>query len=631
MGCKCSPPEKRKQKTENNGANNNNGYSKVGIIYHGRNYPFETEDFNFITQKQLEENEREREIEENKRELEEKRIKLEQEQQKREMIEKQLMEERLQMKKEKEEIEKLRLFRNEEEAKKLRQKKIEEEEKEKKKNEFYDMVLDFNSFEQLKKDGWNSEFTEIGKKKYDNCKDKKVIVVGIVGSKNRGKSYLLGRIINIPDYQNPNGFFITTRGISCIFPKIDNNDNTFITLDTAGRDNPLLETPIFKETNKDELIRKVARDLKVTEIALNDFIIQESDVLITVLEQLSFNEQEMLKNLINQITLFEHNYIKENKSVIKRLIIIHNLMNITNIEGINKFINDVLLKSLTFSLTEQKITNLGITIYIQNLYQDKKPNIEIIHLIIGNDNDKEIRTNFNEPAFEYIRKNIRTQVAKKFEIIEKFKNFIIQNSKNYFEGEMKEDSLIIEKEQAQKDGKIIIPMKLSPKMNGENLSFKKFYINSKGIHIFSSGLEPRYSVNLIQIKEQEYIVIEFELSGEVEITELNHIIDKEQIIFLIKGTTKQVFDDEINKFEFQPIINRFITVSEEGNQTIFGRIFRRDKNIKKREYEIIIFLKEENKSYINKKYSECGINTIQIPIQRSEVQTSFEENEEDTK
>ena len=327
------------------------------------------------------------------------------------------------------------------------------------------MVLNFHSFEQLNKDGWNSEFTEIGKKKYDRCKNKKAIVIGIVGNKNSGKSYLLGRIMKMKEYENPNGFFITTSGISCVFPKIDNTDKNFITLDTAGRDNPLLQTAIFEEENKndkdkdkDDFIRKVARDQKLTEIALNDFIIQESNILITVLEQLSFNEQEMLKNLINQITLSENKNSKENlkkdlkknKTFKKRLIVIHNLMNITDIYGINKFIDEVLLKSLTFSLTVQKIEKLKINIYKQNLYQDKKQNIEIIHLIVGNDKIKDIKEKFNEPAFEFIRNNITTQDAKKFDILEQFKNFIIQNSNEYFEGEkMKEDSLIIGKEETK--------------------------------------------------------------------------------------------------------------------------------------------------------------------------------------
>ena len=135
------------------------------------------------------------------------------------MIEKQLMEN----KKEKEELEKIRQEKIEEEAKKLRLKKIKEEEKkkgekEKDENDFYDMVLNFHSFEQLKKDGWNSEFTEIGKKKYDSCKNKNAIVIGTVENKNSGKSFLLGRIMKMKEYENPNRFFITTSGISFAFP-----------------------------------------------------------------------------------------------------------------------------------------------------------------------------------------------------------------------------------------------------------------------------------------------------------------------------------------------------------------------------------------------------------------------------
>ena len=45
----------------------------------------------------------------------------------------------------------------------------------------------------------------------------------------------------------------------------------------------------------------MARDQKVSEYVLSDFIIEQSDVIIAVLEQLSFIEQDMLKNLIYQL------------------------------------------------------------------------------------------------------------------------------------------------------------------------------------------------------------------------------------------------------------------------------------------------------------------------------------------
>ncbi len=485
-------------------------------------------------------------------------------------------------------------------------------EEEKKKNreaqDFYDLVLDFNSFEQLKKDGWNANFTKIGKKKYDKCisENEYNIVIGVVGNKNRGKSYLLGRIMQMDDYKNPHGFLVTTSGISCIFPRLDNTDNTFITLDTAGRDNPLLQNAFFEEKDKNELIRNIARDQKVTEIALNDFIIQESDVLITVLEQLSFNEQEMLKNLINQITLYGIKHMKKSKCTGKRLIVIHNLMNISTLDGINKFVDDVLKKSLTFSLEKQTYKKLGIDIYIQNINQyndknpDERPIIQIVHVLVGDDSNDEIRKKLNEPTFEYIRKNIKTQVGKNFNILKKFKNFIVENSKNYFEGEVfNENSIIIGKE-SEKNGKTIIPITLSEELKNKNIIFKKFYINARGIHNFSSALEPRYSTSLIEQEGKDYLEIEFELSGNVEIKEISHATDKEQYVFTIKGKTNEVFETETNKeskdFEFQPIINRFIPLKEE-----------------KKEIAIII-LKEDYKKSSD---DEFGIYNIKVPIKKN--------------
>ena len=42
---------------------------------------------------------------------------------------------------------------------------------------------------------------EKGKEKYDKCINENNITIGIIGNKNRGKSYLLGRIIGKNNYQ----------------------------------------------------------------------------------------------------------------------------------------------------------------------------------------------------------------------------------------------------------------------------------------------------------------------------------------------------------------------------------------------------------------------------------------------
>lgn len=65
-------------------------------------------------------------------------------------------------------------------------------------------------------------------------------------------------------------------------------------------------------------------------------------------------------------------------------------------------------------------------------------------------------------------------------------------------------------------------------------------------------------------------------------------------------------------FEFQPIINRFLSIKNEG------------KVASKKEYEIIV-LKE--KAIINKD-EEYGINNIKIPVKINEKIIDFDESED---
>jgi hypothetical protein len=96
------------------------------------------------------------------------------------------------------------------------------------------------------------------------------------------------------------------------------------------------------------------------------------------------------------------------------------------------------------------------------------------------------------------------------------------------------------------------------------------------------------------------------------------IIGKEQIIFIIKGKTNQKLNGE-NEFEFRPIINKYITVPEDGK---FWGIF--NKNSKEYEIKIENYKDfESNKDKYIKKNSEYGIYTIQIPIKREERITSL--------
>ena len=362
--------------------------------------------------------------------------------------------------------------------------------------EFYDMVLDFSNFEQLKKEGWKINFSQEGEQKYNKSKNKKNIIVGIIGNKNRGKSFLLGKIIGKKEFTNKSGFLITTHGISANFPLIDENDKiNIITLDTAGKDNPLLDASNMKEsvkslTEKNEEIKNIARDQRVSEIVLSDYIIQESDVLITVIEQLSFAEQEMLKNLINQL---KSKRVDANSVHAKKLLVIHNLMNFRNVRIINNFIEKTLLNSLTFDLRNGKqpmsifkenknIDDSGKYIYVQKTGELDK--LQIIHIIVGNDYIEEIKKEFNEPAIRYIRKAIKIATLRKIDLIENFKDFIIKNSQKYINGNGFNDKSLLVKKKGSKEG---TPEAIICKENND-FKLKSVFVDSRGFNNFLSTI-----------------------------------------------------------------------------------------------------------------------------------------------
>ena len=430
--------------------------------------------------------------------------------------------------------------------------KKKQEEIEKSKN-FYDMILDFSNFEQLKQNGWEikwpeDEVQDKGQSKYNHCKENNNIVVGILGNKNRGKSFLLGRIIGKDNFINKSGFLVTTQGISANFPLLDDNTN-IITLDTAGKDNPLLDSSNFikksdsnsniKDKSKTEYIKNIVRDQRVSEIVLSDFIIKESDVLITVLEQLSFAEQDMLKNLINQLKSkkTEANSIKE-----KKLLVIHNLMNFTNIKTINNFIENTLLKSLTFDLRKgkQSMTNFkeeNIDDRHKYVYVQKTENIDklkIFHIIVGNDFVPEVKKEYNEPAIRFIRKAIKIGSARKTDLIEDFKNFIIQNSQKYLSGSgFQNESLEIKKK-----GNIPEAIILNKKYENA-INLKSFFTDSKGINNFLSTIESKYSTKIYKEKngEKYFIKVIFEIYGKIEKETINSTISvvRNQHVITIEG------------------------------------------------------------------------------------------------
>lgn len=107
----------------------------------------------------------------------------------------------------------------------------------------YDIIIDIQSIKNLPKTGWKIKYNkDKGKEIYNQKKDEKTIIVGVIGNGNKGKSYFLGKLSG---YDIPKGYSIKTEGLSIRYGQA--KDHNIAILDSAGQ-----ETPLLKDSSKEE-------------------------------------------------------------------------------------------------------------------------------------------------------------------------------------------------------------------------------------------------------------------------------------------------------------------------------------------------------------------------------------------
>ena len=170
----------------------------------------------------------------------------------------------------------------------------------------YNMVIKIDSMEQLTKEGWKiikNKNTE--KNDYIN---RRVSIVSVLGNKNTGKSFILHLLTG---KKIPNGYTVTTEGLSFIIPdNEENRDNNYILIDTAGTESPLLIDNPENYANID--LDKMAKDRQITDFFLQKFILEKSDIFLCVVDSLTLTDQKFINRIIK-------NYTNKN------IFIIHNL------------------------------------------------------------------------------------------------------------------------------------------------------------------------------------------------------------------------------------------------------------------------------------------------------------------
>ena len=205
--------------------------------------------------------------------------------------------------------------------------------------EYYDVIFNIDSLENLKTNGWQLEFSEKGLETYEKRKNEKSTVVSVIGNKNKGKSFILTKLSNI---EIPDGFNITTKGLSIIYPKIENKNIIF--LDTAGFEIPLCENEEFKFTTDNKQYKELEEqmskeDKEKDKFSIKDYLTEEEYITQTIkftrdrqntdyfLQKFILNSADILLCIVNQLNLSDHKFLnriqEENKD--KKIFVIHNL------------------------------------------------------------------------------------------------------------------------------------------------------------------------------------------------------------------------------------------------------------------------------------------------------------------
>ena len=452
---------------------------------------------------------------------------------------------------------------------------------EKSENPPYDLVIDIKSIYELKK-GWKIYYfgTKDNISRTQKYDPKKKYMISVIGNANRGKTFLLRLLSNFKELDEVSKNSITTLGLSIKFPK----DKNFILLDTVGFNAPLLIDNIdqqkkdIRESSEDKfnkILNTITKGQIITNSLLQNFIINEADIIICLIAQLNYSEQIFLNQIRSQC---------EGK---KTLYVVHNLIHLKNKEEIEKYIEDILLKSYTFNLEKMKITEFGnndsYNYYFRekSLTNNENNNKDVLHFILGNEKNPELKY-YNTTTIDYLK-----------DIIDIHHPSNHQNILNSLIDYLKKSSAEIFKKQLDS----IQLSNTEIKCEKQKLETKDIAINELEKVIFiEEKFKPQYRYYVME----ENLYIEILVCSNTDIThcEFNYI--KENVEFIIKGEKKKIKETDLSNEKIEKLLDR----RKYGDFEIKFTIDLNNYNIK------TIIKEEKDNISINK-----GIIKIKYPIE----------------
>ena len=441
----------------------------------------------------------------------------------------------------------------------------------------YDLVVDIKSIYELTK-GWKIYY--YGNKdnisRTNNYDPKEKYIISVIGNANRGKTFLLRLLSAFEALNEVSKNSITTLGLSMKFPK----NKEFILLDTVGFNAPLLideynEKKDIRDSpgdNFNKIIHTITRGQIITNYLLQNFIINEADIVICLIAQLNFSEQIFLNQIRAQC---------EGK---KSLYVVHNLIHLKDKKEIEKYLEETLLKSYTFDLEQIKIPKFGndnsFSYYFRekSLSNNKNNNKDVLHFILGNENKPELKY-YNTTTIEYLKDIIQTNCSSEHkQILNSLKDYIKETSGEIFKNPL--NSIKLSETEIKCDVK-----KLQTKDISINELEKVTFIEEK--------FKPQYRYYV----KTKYLYIEILVCSKTELIDCNfeYVKDSYSVNFIIKA--KKVKDSSKEKTKV------FLERRKYGEFEIKFSMDLNEYNIK----SIIIEAREES--------IEKGIIRIKYPIE----------------
>jgi hypothetical protein len=298
----------------------------------------------------------------------------------------------------------------------------------------YDINVEIRNIEELKKYGW--EVTYNNKDKiFQEYLAKEQVVIGIAGRFNIGKTEIMSQIAG--ENLKP-GYNTHTEGFSVKY-----SDNLCL-IDTPGGETPInyLGQSFFPFSNVEgrvdieeqieddyEKTKKLMIDKYYVDELVQEFLLESSDILILVVNQLTFNDQQFINKFIKRYKQLVQSSDK-GVQIKKQLFIIHNYAELKDYNEVITQIQDDILSKASVKAWKPDNT-INSKDMFDTVFQERGMG-EALHLVLARKGES-AGNYFNPFVFHYIDTYIKGLVGKKYNIMDKFNDFLNRSLPKYMD------------------------------------------------------------------------------------------------------------------------------------------------------------------------------------------------------